>query len=252
MAVPQIMDTSFPPAMRTFGRMDDLDLDFAGADRPALVTALLTHCAGGDADYWWSQPVGARAAALLDLLAFNERIDALELSANCTNAECGAAFGFELPLHELAAQAPHRETWSVPLSGGRHLTLRSPVGRDLQRWRAVQPPTREQAMRMMLEDLAGDGRPEPDDIEAIGDALIQLDPLVALDVAAECPACGHTQDVAVDVEGLVLLHFGRRQRAMMHDVHRLASCYGWTEPQVLAIPAARRAVYLALLDREAG
>ena len=38
---------------------------------------------------------------------------------------------------------------------------------------------------------------------------------------------------------------------MMHDVDRLATCYGWTEPEVLRLCPTRRAAYLALLDGEA-
>jgi hypothetical protein len=237
--------------MRSFGRVEDLDLEFVNADRPTLVTSLLALCAGGDADHWWMQPVGIRAAALLDLLAFDQRSDRMELSAACARTACGVTFGFELPLRDLAAQVSRDETWQVALADGRHVILRRPIGRDLLRWRAAQPGTREQALRMMLDDLVLDGEVGPGDIAAIADAVIASDPLVALDVAAECPACGHVQDVAVDAEGLALLHFGRRQRVLLHEVHRLATRYGWTEPEVLAVPAPRRAVYLALLDGEA-
>ena len=95
---------------------------------------------------------------------------------------------------------------------------------------------------MMLDDLVLEGDPGADDVAAIAETPPDNDPLVALSVAAECPACGHSQDVAVDVEGLVLLHFSQRQRVLLHDVHRLAMHYGWTEAEVLDVPTARRAV----------
>jgi len=237
-----------PVAMRVFGYVEDLDLEFTSADRPALVTALLAHCAGGGADHWWAQPVGTRIATLLHLFMFNEGSDRIELSARCMRAECGEPFGFDLPLRELAARAPQGETWEVALPSGRGVTLRRPIGRDLSRWRAARPATREQALCMMLDDLILHGRPEPGEEAAMADAVIECDPLVALTVAAECPVCGHAHDIAVDVEGLVLAHFGSRQRGMLHDVHRLATDYGWTEQQVLGVPPPRRAVYLALID----
>src|SRR6185503_15062253 len=107
-------------AMRSFGRVEDLDLEFVNADRPTLVTSLLALCAGGDADHWWMQPVGIRAAALLDLLAFDQRSDRMELSAACARTACGVTFGFELPLRDLAAQVSRDETWQVALADGRH------------------------------------------------------------------------------------------------------------------------------------
>jgi len=238
--------------MRTFGRVEDLDLEFASADRPTLVTALLAQCAGGDADYWWTQPVGARAAALLELYAFNGRTDQVELSAGCLRPLCGVTFGFTLPLRELSAQVPRAETWHVSVAEGHRITLRWPTGRDLLRWRAARPATREQALAMMLDDLVLDGRPTADDAAVIAQALADSDPLVVLTVAAECPACGHTQDVAVDVEGLVLLHFSQQQRVLLYDVHRLATRYGWTEAEVLNVPPARRALYLSLIDGAPG
>jgi hypothetical protein len=241
-------DNTMQPARRPFGEVEDLDLEFTSADRPTLVTALLGRCAGGGDDHWWSQPVGTRIAALLHLYMSNEGSDRIELSARCVQAECNETFGFELPLRALAIQAPMPETLDVLVSDNRRVTLRRPIGRDLSRWCLAQPATRVQAMRMMLDDLIVDGRPKPNEEPAIADAIIACDPLVALTVAAECPACGHSQDVAVDVEGLVLTHFGGRQRAMLYDVHRLATRYGWTERQVLAVPPSRRAAYLALID----
>jgi len=236
------------PTRRPFGEVEDLDLEFTSADRPTLVTALLARCVGGGGDHWWAQPVGTRIAALLHLYVFNNGSDRIELSARCVQAGCDETFGFELPLRALATQAPMPETLDVPLSGNRRVTLRRPIGRDLSRWRQARPATRAQAMRMMLDDLIVDGQPEPNEESVIADAIIECDPIVALTVAAECPACGRSQDVAVDVEGLVLRYFGGRQRAMLRDVHRLATRYGWTEQQVLAVPPPRRAAYLALID----
>ena len=237
--------------MRTFGRAEDLDLEFSATDRPSLVTGLLARCVGDDADHWWAQPVGTRIAELLRLYMFDEREDRIELSARCMREHCGETFGFELPLRELSAWAPRVESWEISLSADRHFTVRRPIGLDLLRWRSAWPLTWEQAIRMMLDDLVLHGQPEAHEVAAIADAIAEYDPLVALTVAAECPACGNAQDVAVDIEGLVLTHFANRQQALLHDVHRLASKYGWTEQEVLSVPPQRRVIYLALLDAEA-
>ena len=248
------------PDARPFGAAEDLDLEFAGADRPTLTTALLARCAGGGADRWWAQPVGARNAALLRLYARDSGSDRVELGARCVHAGCDETFAFELPLGALAAHPPMPATVTVILAGGRRVTLRQPIGRDLARWRLARPATRAQAVRLMLHDLIVEGTPAsdeeltpdeesaPDEELAVAEAIATRDPLVALTVAADCPACGHAQDVAVDVEGLALRYFGGRQQAILRDVHRLARSYGWSERQIMAVPAARRASYLALID----
>lgn len=242
------------PGARPFGAAEDLDLEFAGADRPTLATALLARCAGGGSDRWWAQSAGARIAALLHLYARDSGNDRVELSARCVHAGCDETFAFELPLGALAAHPPMPATVGVILAGGRRVTLRQPIGRDLARWRLARPATRAQAMRLMLDDLLVEGAPGPDEALSpeqeltISEAIAARDPLVALTVGADCPACGRAQDVAVDAEGLALRHFARRQQAMLRDVHRLARSYGWSERQIMALPAARRASYLALID----
>ncbi|WP_437733106.1 hypothetical protein [Sorangium sp. So ce1335] len=37
---------------------------------------------------------------------------------------------------------------------------------------------------------------------------------------------------------------------MLHDVHRLASRYHWSEDQILRLPLPRRAAYLAIIEAE--
>jgi hypothetical protein len=236
------------PSREAFGAANDLDLDFVGAPRPELVTALLAG--GGKRKEWWMRPVGDRIAALLRLYLSHHRGET-ELSARCSRAECGQTFGFVLPVAELASLPPPPERSRVRLADGRSVTLRRPLGADLRHWRDARPASREAAARAMLNALTVEGRAEPGDEEAIAEAMIACDPLAALTVEAECPACGHRQSVAVDLEGFVLAYFARRQQALLHDIHRLASHYGWTEEQALAVPPARRVAYLALIDGEA-
>jgi hypothetical protein len=101
---------------------------------------------------------------------------------------------------------------------------------------------------LMLGDLIVEGSGGPRDEHVIAEAVAAHDPLVALTVAAACPTGGRAPDVAVDIEGFALRHFAGRQQAMLRDVHRLAERYGWTECQIMDLPASRRASYLALID----
>ena len=236
-------------AMRPFGAAADLDLDFGSADRPGLVTALLAQ---GDApsvrDFWWAQTVSRRTGALLRLLALTDGRAQLALTASCGSAACGEAFEFELPLAALPDGAAGGEPIAVQLRYGRSAALRRPTGDDLRRWRDATPSSRDEAVLTMLEAVVIGGQVSADDEAHVAEAIAAMDPLVAFSVACRCPACGADNDVAVDLEALVLKRLASHQRALLLEIHRFASAYGWTEAEVLAVPAARRARYLELID----
>lgn len=243
--------TPSPAAMRPFGQAADLDLDFGDPDRPGLVTTLLAQCdERRDPAFWWSQPVSGRTAALLRLIALTEQRGALSLNARCVAAACGETFEFELPLQALQDCQPAEDAGPilVRLDAQRSVTIRRPTGADLQRWRERPPASPTAAMRLMLDTLLLEGQASPDDEPALSASLVAADPLVAFTVSCRCPACGAAQDVAVDLEGLALGRLRARQQALLQEVHCLASRYGWTEAEVLAVPPARRARYLALME----
>jgi hypothetical protein len=231
---------------RAFGDAGtDLAFDFAHADRPALVTALLDACAavpGG----WWPQPVGARTAALLALLRATERHDTLALTLRCP--ACAAPFEVELAHGALAALAPAAAQLPLARAGAEPLTLRLPTGDDLRAWRALAPAARGEVQRAMLARLAVAGTPTAADAAAAADALAQADPLVSFAVACTCPACGVAAEPEIDLEAVALQRLALRQRSLLHEVHALASRYGWTESEILAVPPARRARYLELIE----
>lgn len=232
--------------VRVFGGAgEDLDFDFAHGDRAALVTALLDTCAATPQG-WWAQPVGARTAALLALLRASESRDALMLTLRC--GACGAPFEIELEHQALADLGRAAPQLQLPREGAEPLTLRLPTGEDLRAWHALQPTTHDAAARSMLERLCVDGKPLPGDEAAAAAALAQADPLVAFSVACSCPSCGAAAEHDVDLESLALQRLAARQRGLLHEVHALASHYGWTEAQVLAVPPARRAQYLDLIE----
>lgn len=243
------MDATSSRALRALGQPADLDLDFATADRPALVTALLARASGmADAAFWWSQPVSRRTQALLDVLAATEHRSSVGLTAVCGAAGCAQTFEFELPLQGLPCADTDDGTVTVQLGPQRHARLRLPCGDDLRRWHAAQPATRAEAVRTLCASLLLEGELDDGDETAVGMAIAARDPLVDFSVACACPACGAPAEVAIDLEGLALRRLGRAQRELLRDIHVLASQYGWREAEVLALPAARRAQYRALIE----
>jgi hypothetical protein len=230
---------------RPFGNAAaDLDLEFASPDRPALVTALLAACAEPqDPGHWWAQTVGARLRALLALLQSTGGGEAVLLTVRCP--ACDERAELALPFAELVS-SPDGDGPVEVEAQGRRLRLRRATGDDLRRWREAPPGSRAE----LLRQLASDGQPQPGDEERAAQALADAEPLLAMQVQCDCPACGVPAAHDVDLEALVLQRLALCQRAVFADVHRLASRYGWTEAQVLAVAPARRARYLSLIDAE--
>lgn len=257
--------------LRPFGQAVDLDVDFGQRNRPGLVTTLLESCGEqGETGFWSSQPVGDRTAALLRLVAATEQRDHILMNARCRDAACGESFEFELPLTGLPGSTAGRGVLQVQLAEGRVVTIRRPTGEDLQRWSDAQPPSRAAARRLMIESLVVaedvergverrvgrgvgrgvDGAITAEDEAALTAALAAADPLIDFTVSGQCSACGALNEVPVDLEALALARLAARQRTLLRDVHRLATHYGWTESVVFALPAQRRAQYLALIEEQ--
>ena len=234
--------------MRPFGHAADLDVDFGQSDRPGLVTTLLANCSDrDDAAFWWSQPVGVRTSMLLRLVAATEGCDDIPLTARCS---CGESFEFAVPLLALPGGAADESPLHLRLDDERTLTMRRPTGEDLRRWRDARPASRTEALRAMLDSLVVAGGVAPGDEVLVSASISAMDPLVDFAVSCHCPACGAPNEVAIDLEVLALERLARRQAALLNEVHRFASSYGWTESEVLAVPPVRRAHYLRLIEEQ--
>ena len=61
-----------------------------------------------------------------------------------------------------------------------------------------------------------------------------------------CPDCGAGRSEPLDVADVVWREIEITARRLLNDVADLASAFGWREPDVLALSAARRGAYLSL------
>ena len=243
-------------AMRPFGSVQDLEIDFTDEDRPTLVTALLASCGeASDAEFWWAQPVGGRIAALLRMLALTEgdsgalsvtlRLHAAPSAAHRSRSRFPMT---RCNLPRRAAMSTRRDPWWYRCPGGDRQRVRRPTGSDLRTWRRTPYASRHEAVAAMLDALVVEGGVVPDDETVVADAMATHDPLVAFTVSCACPACGAERDRPVDLEAIALARLSALQRTLLREIHVLASKYGWTESEVLAIAPARRARYLRLIE----
>jgi hypothetical protein len=214
----------------------------------------MTHCSSHAASgYWWEATISRRIAALMQIVAMTEHSASLAMTVRCDRLDCGVPLEIAIPLEAIQSSGSPPERLSVSLANGHEVIVRPPIGADQRTWRQRHYASREDAVRAMLESLLIEGDvsgAEPHDVEAIADALAERDPLVAFTISYDCPSCGVSSDTAIDLEQLAVQRLVTFQRGLLGDVHALATRYGWTESEVLAIPAKRRARYRALIDEE--
>ncbi len=195
---------------------------------------LLWGCTGAaDAAHW---PLGRRDAALLEARV---RLFGAQLEATADCPHCAARMAFTLRLDELARHAlPAAEGLEVACAAGR---FRLPHSADLAAALADEHPRLALAQRLRVD---GSAPLDEEQLAAVEAALAEADPAAQIDIALACDACGRSFDAPLDIAECLWLDVARRARQTMDEVHDLASAYGWSEAEVLAVPPVRRRHYL--------
>jgi hypothetical protein len=239
-----------PEQMRAFASIDCLNLWESGVDLHPLDQALLILRAALPPDTpqesladW---PLGRRNRALFELhrYCFGSRLPAW---AAC--ARCQEKMEFAVDSRELMAQAGDPEQPATVVFRGE--SYRLPTTRNLAfaLAGAVDPETA--AVRLLescqLTPRAA-GALSVQDIDEIGEFMAAADPAGETRIALRCPACGHEQDEVLDIATFLWAEIAALAKRLLREVHALASAYGWTEAQVLSLSAARRTLYMEMLQ----
>jgi hypothetical protein len=241
------------PPFRSFtSAQAALDVDFAEAPAPQLVTTILAACSPGDVPdgELWALPVGTRVQYLLAILAL-EGERALWAQLQCANAECREAIEVELSPAELVALAAEHAGDDVAADvGGRTVAVRRPTGNDQLAWQNDAFADEAEARRAVVADLTGldPAEIDADLVASVEGALAGADPLVSLELDVVCPYCEEQHTYELDLPELVLGRFRNRQDELLAELHVLASHYHWTEAEILAVPPERRTRYLGLVE----
>ena len=189
-------------------------------------------------------PVGERDARLLELreVLFG---DALEGVSDCPG--CGEEVEYGLETGALPAGSSESGTVELTLHGHR-LTVRLPTGADLAD--AASLGELEGARTLLLERCVGERDAEtlPTEVVAeLSERLAEADPLADARLALTCPACEHRWAVAFEIGAWLWNELESWARRTLLDVHTLASAYGWSEAEILAL-GPRRELYLELVE----
>ncbi|MCR8577224.1 hypothetical protein [Streptomyces sp. Isolate_219] len=232
----------------------------AGLARQGGDRALLLHRAarpGAGADALLSAPPGERAADLFALrrALFGER---MQITLDCADPDCAAAMEFELDAAGLGARPQVPEDGLRVAEGDWTVMFRLPSVADLTAVASLAAGA-EEARRLLGARCARtarrDGRPATDEelaalpeavLKRFAEAAERADPAAEVVLNIACPECGAATPAELDIAAYLWTELDVWARDVLLDVHLLASAYGWSEPQILALSPLRRRYYLEL------
>jgi hypothetical protein len=220
------------------------------------VTVLLGRCAevGGESgvDAARELSAGDRVALLIELRRLVAG-DEMPCVLDCPWSDCGERLEVELDAAELVAEAAGGGPGGKLDFGGERLAFRLPTGADEERAArtALEADPEVAARELMGACLVDPPDSLPTGLEdALGAAVAQADPHVEITLALSCPACGRESEVELDVASYLWCELEMRLARLDREVHLLASHYGWSEAEILALGERRRARYIELVELE--
>lgn len=82
----------------------------------------------------------------------------------------------------------------------------------------------------------------------IESALTEADAAADIVLDFSCDHCGHAWQTAFDISAFLWQEIETHASRLLADIHTLASAYGWSEREVLALSPARRATYIGMVS----
>jgi hypothetical protein len=102
--------------------------------------------------------------------------------------------------------------------------------------RAGQPVPAERLASMLPERVR----------QRLAETAARADPAADVTLNVGCPECGEATVAELDITSYLWTELDTWARDLMLDVHLLATAYGWSEPEILALSPLRRRYYLEL------
>jgi hypothetical protein len=196
--------------------------------------------------------VGRRDAALLRL---HERLFGPVAHALADCPSCNEPLELDVPLAAIRVEAADEPPERFELThAGQALTFRLPTAGDLAQFgaRRDEPSSADGVARLCLVSPADAGPADPATAAAleaaIGEAVSRHDPQAVVSLAFDCPACAAHWTSPFDIVGFLWPWLGAFAQGLLAEVHLIASAYGWSEDQILALSPGRRRRYIGLIS----
>lgn len=183
--------------------------------------------------------IGARDAALLRLRAqlFGDDIAAL---AHCPACRAPLDIAFrtaDVSVAHTPVPGPHRLQVD-----GIDIGYRLPTSDDL----LAVAQRDDAAEALLLRCVEADAPLSPAAVAALTQAIAAADPQACIELALQCPDCGHGWNALFDIVTFLWSEVSALAHRLLRDVHMLARAYGWSEAEILGMSAQRRQCYLEL------
>jgi hypothetical protein len=199
--------------------------------------------------------IGQRDACLLTL---RERIFGPQLAGVAPCPACGELLEFGINAAEIRV-APALETaGTIDLSHADYeVRFRLPNSLDLMTLdsNADNQTNRQRLLtrcvlvaRCASAEITADKLP-PEVVAAVAERMAQADPQADVQIALTCPRCAHRWQVPLDILSFFWSEINAWAIRLLHDVHVLASAYGWREADILSISPTRRQAYMQLVHQ---
>lgn len=194
------------------------------------------------------------------LLSLRQRVvgDRLQADTRCVAPECGARvdisfsiadyLAHHVPANEEVLAPGSEEGWYVLQDGG--VELRVPRADDQLAVAGLVDPVSALLARCARPSAGSEpGKPSASGEEAraqVEAALERLAPSLFAELEATCPECGLAMTIDFDPLSFTLGELRERAAWIYEDVAWIAHHFHWSEAEILALPAARRARYAEL------
>jgi hypothetical protein len=198
-----------------------------------------------------SLTLGQRDRRLLDLrlATFGDRLRSRATCPNCDERLEFMLLGAEIAVDsDAAAEAGEHHDLTVD---GYALTFRVPDSRDLAS--AATAGSVAEARRTLLSRClvsARHGRKTMSVADLPESIVVRMaERIAAVDSQAEvlidlaCPACESRWQLQFDIATYFWAEISHWVGRLLEEVHVLASAYGWSETDILSMPATRRRLY---------
>ena len=163
--------------------------------------------------------------------------------------QCWERVEFPIDTASLAHREEVAETGQEIELNGTSVRFRLPTSRDLVE--AVTAPDQACGVRRLIEQCVIEPcLPEElsdDIVEALSHAMVKADPQAEIIISLGCPNCGKHWELLFDIAHFFWNEIAAHAQRLVYEVDTLARAYGWTEREILNLPAQRRRTYLEML-----
>ena len=173
--------------------------------------------------------------ACSDRLEFNFHVEDIRAGPNTESAE------------EPAADEAHEFTLGV---AGFEVRFRLPNSLDLDAATSREALLERCVLAVRRSGADADVSILPTEVvDAVAARMAEADPQADVQLALSCPTCDHRWQAVFDVAAFFWSEIHAWAFRTLREVHVLASAYGWSEDDILALSPWRRQFYLEMVGR---